>query len=457
VNPFEKILAETTFCREENGSEKTGSKGTGSKENGGKENGGEDIRSKNIRSKNTEVKKTESKKAEVKTPEVKTPNKNTESQNTRSEDRKSNDAGRGLAEPSFTVTRPRLQSTLQIPWERSMRLGLGFDATVFQLAGSAFEPFDVSSDGTHPKVSSNFTIITNHQEMQRHIDASLDASITTFGVGIKAAYKHMNSIHFSNTSMTTVLRCTIEYPPAFYSIKPTLTPAAAKLLESSSKRFHEAYGSHFIAGQANKSSLYTTTTFNASSVEKLNEFSTSVTGSKGGGAISANAHFLEKAASSNVRIECSCVTEGFLPGQLSEQPSPADVQKLIKAHQEQRPKHEVALLEHYSMINADISIRDGGFEGPNEIRAAVKNVLRVKLKYADCSMREAQKIIEQVIDIGHELVALEPSQSSWKASLEEQKDLLKRLCNSLDLCREREYILEQAKKHKTMDHRFVLE
>jgi hypothetical protein len=327
-----------------------------------------------------------------------------------------------------------------------MRHGMGYNCTTSQLAGCAVESMQLSPPNSDPTVNVTFHRVRSQEDVQRHIGTAIQASASVFGIGAKAAYDQAQSIQFSDTAMTAILECHIRQAPAFYRVQPTLTHAAKQLLRSNARAFTTTYGHYFIAGQICQSSLSAIMTFKAQSKEQLDDIIASAGASKGFVAVDLAASYLEKASKAKIATECTWHSVGIPTSDLSTHPTAEDIKVIFASNKKSKPKPQVALLEHYSMIDPHILLIGPGPQNTALLDGAIKEALNLGTMYGSLRSVEAQALLRSVKSTAEEITCIKPTADSWRGCVDHKLVCLGEQKQKLEKCVAREDLLDRLKE-----------
>jgi hypothetical protein len=331
----------------------------------------------------------------------------------------------------FTMTQGHsiaAETALQIPWDISgMRLGRGYAIDEGQVRQSALNPFQVVDPGCEPSIKYEYISINNKDEMQREINSSLNASASIFGIGIKAAFEQLQDMKCSSRSMTTILRCTIISGPIQYGNDPTFNQEASALLQANYPKIDEflaTYGNYFVAGYQKTSSLSAISTFSATDQSTLNKFKGELNVGKGVASVDAVAGFQQTAKKHNVQCRTTWQSTGIAPKYLVTDPTPETIVDIFHKYAACKPQPQVALLEHYSLINSRVPRSHIAASGFERIKRSTMDALRIQNKAQECLLQGAAREESQASSIGREIVALRPTTEAWDTQLADLRSRL---------------------------------
>ncbi|CAN9245706.1 unnamed protein product [Alternaria alternata] len=322
-------------------------------------------------------------------------------------------------------------TALQVPWDISgMRLGRGYAIEEGQVRQSALNIFQVINPDQEPNIKYEYISIDNEDEMQREINSSLNASASVFGIGIKAAFEQLQDIKRSSRSMTTILRCTIVSGPFQYDNDPTFSQEAMTLLQAQPPKidqFLATYGSYFVAGYQKTSSLSAISTYNAMDKDSLNRF-------KG-----------------DLNCRTTWQSTGINPTYLVIDPSPETIIDIFQRYATCKPQPQIALLEHYSLINSLVPRSHIGSSEFEKIKKTTMDALRVQSKLQECSFKGAAIEGSQAYSLGREVVTLRPTTEAWDTRLKYLQGELIALEGRLALWNERSQFVDFVERNARKD------
>lgn len=258
--------------------------------------------------------------------------------------------------------------------------------------------------------------------MKRAINATLGTSARLFGIGLEATYKQLNDVKYSNLSMTTILRCTITKSPSRYKQNPRLKSDIEKLMAEDISTFRRRYGTHFVAGYVEQSSISAVTHYTANTQEQLDNFKASMNVGKGILSADAAVDTLNSASNSNISKGVTWQSTGF--NTLAPKPDlqPADIQNIFSYLVRSKPKALTAILHSYFLIAPSYEqLREAETIGP-ELRDAVIIALEGQRECRLYNFRSSDRLLESFIDVGLKFISTQPAKPTWRA------DLIK--CNS---------------------------
>lgn len=346
-------------------------------------------------------------------------------------------------------------TALQIPWDISgMRLGRGYSIDEGQVRQPALNTFQVVDPGYEPTIKYEYISIDNEEEMQREISSSLNASASIFGIGIKAAFEQFQDIKCSSRSMTTILRCTIVSGPFQYSNDPTFNQEASALLQANPPKidqFLATYGSYFVAGYQKTSSLSAISTYSATDKDALDKFKGELNVGKGIASVGAVAGYQGIAKKHNVQCRTTWQSTGITPTHLVTDPKPETIVDILEKYAACKPQPQIALLEHYSLIDSRVPRSHVASSGFDKIKRSMMDVLRIQNKSQEYSLRGAAIEGSQAYSIGSEIVALRPTTEAWEKQLGDFHAKLVRCEGQLAIWNERGMLIDFVERNARRD------
>ena len=211
-------------------------------------------------------------------------------------------------------------------------------------------------------------------------------------------------------------------------------------------RFTELYGDYFVAGHKSSSTLSAIITYTGSSRKQIDELKGGLSVGKGFASIEGAAAYKERAETSNLQHTIKWQTSGLALSLLTMNPSPEDIQRVLKDYASCKPKPQIALLEHYSLIENRISRmgESGGSSHAEEIAEARLEAQKIQTRSQSCCLIGANDVKSQVAEVNRALAALPTSSKAWKETLAEHCGRLWRLRKRLDLMFEGEQLIKGA-------------
>ncbi|CAN9087540.1 unnamed protein product [Alternaria alternata] len=294
-------------------------------------------------------------------------------------------------------------TAIQILWDASkMQIGSGYVAHEGQAVASPFLPFTLAEPSTtDPDVVYEHIIISNEEEFQQEISSSMKAKASIFGVGLEASFEQLRDIKYNAKSITS----------------------------------HKS-----------SSTLSAIITYTGSSRKQIDELKGGLSVGKGFASIEGAAAYKERAETSNLQHTIKWQTSGLALSLLTMNPSPEDIQRVLKDYASCKPKPQIALLEHYSLIENRISRmgESGGSSHAEEIAEARLEAQKIQTRSQSCCLLGANDVKSQVAEVNRALAALPTSSKAWKETLAEHCGRLWRLRKRLDLMFEGEQLIKGA-------------
>jgi hypothetical protein len=344
-------------------------------------------------------------------------------------------------------------TTIQVPWNASkMQVGSGYVTHEGQAVASPFVPFTLPEPNpTDPDVVYEHVLISNEEEFQQEISSSMKAKISIFGVGLEAGFEQLRDINYNAKSITSILRCTVSHEPVVYRDIPQLHTSGSSLLGQAGglARFAELYGDYFVAGHKSLSSLSAIITYTGSSRKQIDEFKGNLSAGKGIASIEGAAAYKQRAENSNLQHTIKWQSSGIALSLLTTSPGPEDVQRILRDYTSCKPKPQIALLKHYSLVDTRISRMEESVGAPytyvEEVTKAKLEAQMIQTRWQNCHLLGANDVRDQVSGINRALAALQTSSKDWRETLAEHRGKLWRLKKRLDSMFEGESLIRGAR------------
>lgn len=356
-----------------------------------------------------------------------------------------------------TSTSP-LDTILHVPWvSGSSKLGRGYAAEEQQAVQSALEDFTVLEDQTEPDTKYEHVIITSEDELRREIGNTLDVCASVFGIGLQTAFTQLQSLSCTSKSLTAILRCVITHPVSTYQSSPKLTASAEILLGRDPEQFRRVHGSHFVAGYVKRSTLSAVFVFAASNAATLSTLKGSVKAGKGIASVDMASRYQDLAEKEDVQCTITWETAGIRPAGLVSNPSPRDIEAIFKDLATHRAKPQVALLEHYCLIDSRALRLANQYPTTCSVKAGLMDALQLYNKARDCCLKAAILLGDSALAVGRRLSALRPSHENFDIELAKCLKSLGQLEKELGVLKAREIVLIGAEKNARLDFAYVTE
>lgn len=189
------------------------------------------------------------------------------------------------------LTLLRLGENGSIPWVPHMTIGSGYNASGQQVVRSPFRQLP-QEELTAPMPRESAEIHLTYKSFRTSADLeSYMSNVSSGSVGglfgiatVRAAASCLSSAKCNETNMTIIIRCTITLPAQHFSHDLELTNEAESCLGawrtpfsmSNSDRFLEQYGQYSVTGWTRQASFFSTSTFTATSSERLNQIAAEI-------------------------------------------------------------------------------------------------------------------------------------------------------------------------------------
>jgi hypothetical protein len=359
--------------------------------------------------------------------------------------------------PAFEIQNREMflrDTTLQIAWEAGkMRVGAGYAMQERQIVASPFMDFDdlsiSNTNTTDPDVKYEHILVSSQEEFQQEISSSLKANATIFGIGLRATFDQLQDIQCNSRTMTSILRCTIDHEPTRFKSIPGMNSTAANILgqPNGSAEFKRIYGEYFISGFQESSTISAVITYKAASQQRLNEFKGGMEAGRGFASIESAAKYKDVAKNEDVQCTIKWQSSGIATHLLATDPSPKDIENVLKEYATCKPKKSVALLDHYSLIDNRVSrmAEADDLPGSIELTGATAKVETLQRKAEKCILVGAKSVKDQASEIGRTLGSLQLTSPESRRCLADQLACLWRLERRLAVMIEGERLIDSAK------------
>jgi hypothetical protein len=315
-------------------------------------------------------------------------------------------------------------SRAEVSFER-LRIGDGYDIVIGQALPSALVSFKLPPDQSPQYFEFNSTTIETARDVQSAVNLSSKISASVFQVGLDAAATYLQSVTYSDSCMTTVIRVARICPDIKVDVydtatKPQLTTEAEEVLSIHGPgRFFEEYGQYFVCGHRSQSSLVATLTHRAISSEQLTQFKSKLGAKYHVTSVELAVDLMEKAKSTGITTSVKMYMEGF-DGPSSARP--LDTLELVSVLNDflfNRDKHEpmprVALLEHYSYI--DRRLKMSVLQVPSIYDTALMKCLTMEVRCQSSSLRSMRELQGRVISQRRRILSFKGSRGDQGAEL----------------------------------------
>ena len=281
--------------------------------------------------------------------------------------------------------------------------------------------------------------------MRRKILASFDASATLFGIGLETAYKQLSNIRYSSVSMTTILRCTITCAPTRYTIDPEFIERAKRTLANDVDSFRRKYGSYFVGGYVECSSLSAITKYTATTADELQSFQASFKAGKGFAKVDAGLKIQSAALNKNIQQSVTWQPCGLDLTDLEPDFDQSSFKKIFDNYTRNRPKPLIAIMYNYFLIAPKYEKLLETRTVSNALKEAAMSALDAQRQCLSYSFTESKRLQSELRDIGQALFKLQPTDAFWKVQVAKYEDLLAEKRMELDLWSERHDLLRTAR------------
>lgn len=316
-----------------------------------------------------------------------------------------------------------------IPWDPAMQLGDGYDIDKFQSVSSALSEVNIvrtGPEGVAITVDFQSHIIRTKEDLDTQIDVSmsLSSSITPlFSLAESSAY--LKSIKCNETSMTTIIRCTITSSSREILSTPKLSEGALKCLKKSLfeprdfEKFYGRYGQYCVWGRISLSTLSATCIHTAKSKEKLDKFTLEIGGSYNLVGLDAISKYIKKAQSSKIETKISVQMTGCSTAGIGNYISASEFERVLKGFMDNhRPVPQLAILKHYSNLYAKITRPSERPLLPKDISNAYQTCLSLQVISRTCKMIKAAEVLPKLAAETKTLSGIRPSMIGWESDLQ---------------------------------------
>jgi hypothetical protein len=306
----------------------------------------------------------------------------------------------------------------EVPFER-LQEGDGYDVLIGQAVPSACEPFQLPPDKSPQYFDFNSATVENARDVERVVNLSTSISASAFKIGVNVTAGYLQSVSYSDTSLTNVIRVKRVCPDVVYARKPQLTAEAERFLARGASHFYEEYGQYFVSGHRSQATLVATLTHTATSSEQLRQFKSKLGYNSQITSVQTTADVMEKATSSGIVTTIQVYMEGYA-GPSSAQPLAAQglvsvLDDFLNNHGKHRPVPAVALLEHYCWIDRRLKMSD--LQVSSLYDKALMKCFTLEVQCRSSSLRRVRELQPQVESQRRQIQAIKSSRGSWECQL----------------------------------------
>jgi hypothetical protein len=306
----------------------------------------------------------------------------------------------------------------EVPFER-LQVGDGYDVLTGQAVPSACEPFQLPRDQPPQYFDFNSATVENARDVERVVNLSTSISASAIKIGVDVTAGYLQSVSYSDTSLTNVIRVKRVCPDVVYAKKPRLTAEAKRMLAKGACYFYEEYGQYFVSGHRSQATLVATLTHTATSSEQLRQFTSKLGYNSHITSVQMTADVMEKANSSGIVTTIQVYMEGYA-GPSSAQPLAARglvsvLDDFLNNHDKHRPVPTVALLEHYCWIDRRLKMSD--LQVSSLYDKALMKCFTLEVQHRSSPLRRVRQLQPLVASQRRQIQAIKSSQGSWECQL----------------------------------------
>lgn len=363
----------------------------------------------------------------------------------------------GLEAAAAATVGTELEQVIYVPWF-DLSYGAGVDAITGGTSGSAVKPFTVTRTTTKSSHES-YKRVENNNDMNREVEASASGKYNYQGIEISASTSYLQSIKYSETSITLIAEYTEAYEPWDECPSYELTDQAKELMANDPEKFRKAYGDYFVAGGQRESRFMGVYRCTSKTASQMEEFKASA------GVSSPNlfstegaARFKEASAKYNVDIS----VDVWMYGHKDTSPisAPWNPDKVIEAltwfkgHTEGRNLR--AKLKHYSTIeptySRQISVSPAIFSSLTQLYSEVWDI---RANYNSVGGHYQQQLASELKAVNADISAYQgvlPTDDQARETVQGKVTVLQSKLNDI-MARQRFYfyVLSQASKEPSKD------
>ncbi|MFP6860662.1 hypothetical protein [Pseudomonas sp.] len=172
-------------------------------------------------------------------------------------------------------TSTRLDGTISdISWNDGLFLGKGIDAMTGDVRGSAIDSFTTEQHGTQ-KIEQSTRYLMSSEDVEKEIEASVSLKFNLGNFSADTTNSYLEKLAVSHTTVSIIAEYSVTQSE--FDIAPSyqLTTQARKLLDNPAD-FRQAYGDYFVAGFKRSARFTAIYRCQASSMEKMKSFKSSL-------------------------------------------------------------------------------------------------------------------------------------------------------------------------------------
>ena len=153
----------------------------------------------------------------------------------------------------------------------------------------------------------------------------------------------------------------------------------------------------------------------------------------------------------NIQCRTTWQSTGINPTYLVTDPSPETIIDIFQRYATCKSQPQIALLEHYSLINSLVPRSHIGSSEFEKIKKTTMDALRVQSKLQECSFKGAAIEGSQAYSLGREVVTLRPTTEAWDTRLKYLQGELTALEGRLALWNERSQFVDFVERNARKD------
>jgi hypothetical protein len=240
-----------------------------------------------------------------------------------------------------------------LPWQKGFAFGAGIDAVTGAQSGTAVQAFVPTPHG--PKSSEHhYRWIQSTQDVAREAEASASGKYNIEGITVSGSAAYLQKLRVSELAVTLVAEYVVRYDRYDEADTNRLTPEAQRMLPDP-PAFRKAFGDYFVAGGCRESRFLAVYACQATSVEQMDSFKASFSGSAPQVLTAeGSARFEEAVSRSNVSVSLDLFMSGYEGTPPSGPWTPEGVLKALEWFvANEKGAYALAKLKHYTTLAPD--------------------------------------------------------------------------------------------------------
>jgi len=306
----------------------------------------------------------------------------------------------------------------EVPWGR-LRVGDGYDIVTGQAVPSALRPFQLPVDQPPQYFDFDSAVVETARDVENAVGLSTGISATFFKDGVEASARYLQSVTYSGTSLTTVVRVARICPDTIYDNKPTLTAEAEEVLRKGASQFFEEYGQYFVCGHRSQSTLIATLTHTAASSEQLKHFKSQLGVNYQIASVDTAADLMHKASSCGITTTIKIYMGGYYgpssAKSLTRQELVPALDDFLANRDKHTPNPHTALLEHYCWV--DSRLKMSSLRVPSAHDKALRKCLALEVQCRSSSLQCMKELQPRVNCQRSQVLAIESGKGDWQTEL----------------------------------------